>query len=270
MKNIFKYIVPCMAVAFALTSCNSTMDDKASIDAQYEKATTATVALTSAAAEDFQNIAATGAVTNESEVIEVGFQLCASADFASGVKSVACKEVAASFSATIAGLKEQSTYYVRAYAFTKTAGMIVTEGKSVTTPKAPIFPLDGVYTATEYEMNMDDGSWNANKPFEITFEFDKEDPTIVYITNIWGGAMTVKGQYDEAKGIITVPNDQVVFTYEGYGDFTIHGVNDEFTGYTSSVKFQFTALGGKMASGYIAIQNGGEDYSYVYYTMEHK
>ena len=37
MKNIFKYMIPCLAVAFGLTSCNSTMDDKASIDAMYEK-----------------------------------------------------------------------------------------------------------------------------------------------------------------------------------------------------------------------------------------
>ena len=33
MKNIFKYMIPCLAVAFGLTSCNSTMDDKAAIDA---------------------------------------------------------------------------------------------------------------------------------------------------------------------------------------------------------------------------------------------
>ena len=269
MKNFFKYMIPCLAVAFALTSCNSTMDDKASIDAQYARATTATVALSGATGDDFQTISATGAVTNESEIIEVGFQLSESADFASGIKSVASKEVTTSFSGSFTGLKEQTTYYVRAYAFTKTAGMIVTEAKSVATPKAPIFPLDGVYTATEYERD-EDGNWNAGKPFEMTVAIDEEDPTVVYITNIWGGEMTVKGQYDEAKGIITVPNDQVIFNYPGYGDFWIHGVKDDFTGYANAVTFKFTALGGKLASGYMAIQYSDGNYCFVYYTMEHK
>ena len=35
MKKLFKYVIPCLAVTFMMTSCYSTMDDKASIDAQF-------------------------------------------------------------------------------------------------------------------------------------------------------------------------------------------------------------------------------------------
>lgn len=269
MKNIFKYMIPCLAVAFGLTSCNSTMDDKAAIDAMYQKATTAVVTLGNTNADDFQTITVDGAVTNEAEVIEVGFQISKASDFSAGATYYHVDEVVSNFSCTIAGLAEKTTYYVRAYAATRTAGIIFSESKTVTTPAAPIYPLDGVYTATEFERD-EDGNWNAGKPFEMTIAFDEKDPTIVYITNIWGGKMTVKGQYDEAKGTIIVPNDQVIYNYEGYGDFWIHGVKDDFSGYASAVTFKFTALGGKMESGKMAIQYSEGDYTYVYYVMEHK
>ena len=84
MKNIFKLMIPCMAFAFSLTSCDKTMDDKATIDAQYEKATSATVSLGSVSAVDFQTITASANIGSESEVIEEGIQLCASADFDKG------------------------------------------------------------------------------------------------------------------------------------------------------------------------------------------
>ena len=137
MKNIFKLMIPCMAFAFSLTSCDKTMDDKATIDAQYEKATSATVSLGSVSAVDFQTITASANIGSESEVIEEGFQLCASADFDKGITSVPNDTVVSSFSIDFAGLAEQTTYYVRAYAMTRTAGLIVTEPQSVTTPKAP-------------------------------------------------------------------------------------------------------------------------------------
>ena len=84
MKNIFKYMIPCLAVAFGLTSCNSTMDDKSAIDAMYQKATTAVVTMGNTNADDYQTITVDGAVTNEAEVIEVGFQVSKASDFSAG------------------------------------------------------------------------------------------------------------------------------------------------------------------------------------------
>ena len=81
MKNIFKYMIPCLVVAFGLTSCNSTMDDKASIDAMYEKATTAVATMGSTNADDYQTITVNGSVTNQAEVVEVGFQVSKASDF---------------------------------------------------------------------------------------------------------------------------------------------------------------------------------------------
>ena len=271
MKNIFKLMIPCMAFAFSLTSCDKTMDDKASIDAQYERATSATVSLSGVSAVDFQTITASANIGSESEVIEEGIQICASSDFAKGVSSYANDEVASSFSIEIPGLAELTTYYVRAYAMTRTAGLIVTEPQSVTTPKAPIFPLDGTYTVTEWDVEDDHETWTpAAETYEMTITFDEADPTIVNITNIWGGGMTVQGQYDAETGIITVPNMQVIYVHNTYGDVWLRGIDLDEGVYTDCVYFQFTALGGKMVSTSMAAQCAAGDFGYFYLTMEHQ
>ena len=270
MKNIFKLMIPCLAVAFSLASCNDTMDDKSVIDAKYEKASSASVTLTNAEAVDFQSISAAGSVANHTETIEEGVQISTSADFApANVISVANDTVDASFEVAKAGLAEQTTYYVRAYAVTKTAGIIVSESKTVTTPKAPIFPLDGTYIATEWDLN-DDDEWENAGQYEIEVSFDAEDPTIVNITNLWDGGMTIQGQYDEAKGTITVPNYQVIYVHANYGDVWIRGVNSAVTAYTSAVTFTFTALGGKMESTPMGAICSAGSFGYFYVTMEHQ
>ena len=269
MKSILKLMIPCLAVAFTLSSCNDTMDDKAEIDAKYEKASSAAVALTSATAVDFQSMTATASVTNPAETIEVGVQVSPSTDFTSDVITLVNDTSEATFTVTTGGLAEQTTYYVRAYAMTRTAGLIVSSAQTITTPKAPIFPLDGVYTATEWDLN-DNDEWENGGQYEIKIEFDAEDPTIVNITNIWDGGMTIQGQYNEAKGTITVPNMQIIYVHPSYGDVWIRGVNSEVSAYTSAVTFQFTSLGGKMESTPIGAICGAGSFGYFYLTMEHQ
>ncbi len=268
MKNILKLMTPCLAVVFALTSCNDTMDDKSSIDAQFAKEATSTVTLSSAQAVDFQSISASAAVTDLGEVIEEGIQISADAAFTNPT-SVANEEVAASFTCTIAPVAEQTTYYVRAYIATKASGIIVTEAKTVTTPAAPIFPVAGEYVATEYD-NNDDGEWVAAAQYDMTIAQDAEDPTIVYISNLWEGGMTVQGQYDESTGEIIVPNLQTIYVHASYGDVWLRGVNSEVTAYTPYVTFQFTALGGKMVSSPMGAICAAGAFGYFYVTMEHK
>ena len=56
MKNIFKTLIPCLVLALGVSSCYDEMDDKATVDAQYALATTPTVALSSAAADDHSSV----------------------------------------------------------------------------------------------------------------------------------------------------------------------------------------------------------------------
>lgn len=270
MKKIMKLMIPCLAVAFSLTSCYDTMDDKASIDAQYEKASSATVSLGSVTAVDFQTITASASVGNHQEILEEGVQISTNNDFSTNVTSLPNDTIDASFEVEKGGLTELTTYYVRAYAVTKTAGTIVSDVQSVTTPKAPIFPIDGMYIATEWDYNQDTGEWDNGGQYEMAVTFDESDPTIVNITNIWDGGMTIQGQYDAAKGIVLVPNMQVIYVHAKYGDVWIRGVNSAVTAYTSAVQFKFTALGGKMESTPMGAICAAGSFGYFYVTMEHQ
>lgn len=179
-----------------------------------------------------------------------------------------CDELSEVFSASLNGLSEQTLYYVRAYAFTKTGILVFGEATSFTTPKAPIFSLDGIYTATEYELD-DNNEWSLAGQYKIGIEFDANDPTIVYISNIWDGEMTVQGVWDETTGIVTVPNYSTIFLHPSYGDVWMRGVNEDITGYTNDIQFQFTAFGGKIVSTPWAAQCAAGDFGFYRLTMEH-
>jgi hypothetical protein len=48
MKNIFKTLIPCLALSVALTGCYDEMEDKASIDAKFELANTPSLSIANA------------------------------------------------------------------------------------------------------------------------------------------------------------------------------------------------------------------------------
>ena len=266
MKNIFKLMIPCLAVAFSLTSCNDTMDDKASIDAQYEKASSTTASITGATAIDYQTIAGAGSVSSTSDVIEEGIQISTSSDFSADILSIPNDTIEASYELGASGLKELTTYYVRAYAMVKNGKIVVSESTTVTTPKMPLFSLDGAYSCVEYDLETGEPA----DPYEVTVEFDAEDPTIVHITNIWDGGMTVTGQYDEATGLVIVPNYEVIYVHPSYGDVWMRGVLADLSNYDSQIVFQFTAMGGTLVSTPFAAQCSAGNFGFLWVEMTHK
>ena len=220
MKNIFKFMVPFMALALTLVSCEDTMDDKSSIDNQFAKATNATVSLGSLVAVDYQTIKATGSVANPSSIIEEGIQLSTDANFATAILSIPNDTIAESFEITYSGANYETDYYVRAYAVTKTAGTIVTAAQMVTTPTPPLiitwkklgkatyredcfttfWNVDNlVYSLDLYECEQIPGWYHLMNPYGAAYEYNEdgdfdtskdyyldihaEDPTAVYIGN---------------------------------------------------------------------------------------
>lgn len=268
MKNILKYMIACLVAVLALASCDSTMDDKATIDAKYLTGTNTTATVSAVTAIDYQTVEATGAVSATDDVIEVGIQLSPEVDFAKNVISVTHDTIESTFTVSKGGLAELTTYYVRAYAVTRAGGIVVSEAQTATTPKTPIFSLNGTYSAIEYDLN-DDDEWESTDQYNVTVEFDEEDPTIVNITNIWDRGMTVQGQYDEKTGVVTVPNNQVIYVHKTYGNVWVRGLAPDLSGYTSDVKFTFTKIGGKMVSTPFAAQCDAGNFAIMYLSMEH-
>ena len=266
MKKIFKYLIPCMAFALALTSCNETMDDKAVIDGKYESFDIPEFSVSSAAAMNYESALLTGAVSDLDNVQEVGFQVATDAQF-TNAQIVTCEEVSALFSAEIEGLTEKTTYYARAYVFTKTGVTLYSEATSFTTPKAPIYSIDGAYTVTEYDANTGE----VNGTYQMNVTFDGTNPNKVYISNIWDGGETIQGVYDEATNTISVPTNQNIYYYDGYGYVIARGVNDAITAFVNKITFTFTPLGGTMVSSIMQAYLPAASYSFgfFYVSMKH-
>ena len=246
-----------MAVAFSLTSCNDTMDDKAVIDAKYEILDNPIVAVSSAEATTYETGVASGAVSDVENAQEVGFQVSTDAQF-STYDVFVCGEVAPSFSAELSGLEEKTTYYVRAYVFTKTGQTVYSESISFKTPKAPYYNVNGTYTVVDY--NAQTGAV-ASDPYTMSVTFADGSDTEVEIYNLWDGGKTIMGVWDAEKSTITVPTDQLIYVHPTYGDVVASALNNAITQYIDDITFSFTSLGGSMQStpwqAYVPAAGGG-------------
>ena len=274
MKNIFKFIIPCMALALSFTSCNETMDEKAVIDAQNESAfSTPTVTITSATAPAYNCLTVNVSVADPNNVAEQGIQFSETNSFTMD-DCIPNETVDASFSIDVKDLEEVSTYYVRAYAVGKNGKVVYTETQSVTTPEAPPVPLEGTYTASEYSIR--ETGIVLEGTYQVSVAFEEGSTEIVNITNIWDAGTTVKGLYDAETNTIMVPSQQLIYTDPTYGPLWLMGLTDDLTNFASAVTFTFKPRGGAMKSSYWAclITTGayaGYTYNYEsYLEMQHE
>lgn len=245
MKKLFKYVIPCLAVTFMMTSCYSTMDDKASIDAQFAQYANPVVNQAVASATTFETGTATASVGSLENVQEVGFQLSTDASFSS-YDTYVCEEVSESFSTSFEGLEEQTTYYVRSYVFTKTGIAVYGEATSFTTPKSPIYEIEGTYSATTQRLNFDTGDFEPGYTNKVTISYVEGSTTEINITNLYNKDETLTASYDPETGEIVIPAGQLVMNHESYGPVTLTGVNLNEGSFTDEVKLKFTSLGGKI------------------------
>lgn len=260
MKNIFKTLIPCLALTLGLTGCYDEMDDKAVIDAQYALAGAPTVSMSSATANDHSSATVTASISTVEGVVESGFMVAGSSDFANAKAYIV--ENAASISAQVTGLAELTTYYVKAYAYLGDGRMVYSEPTTVTTLEAPSFELAGTYAATEYDASTGE----AAGTYDVTIEVNG---TEVKITNLWDGGMTVTGTYDEATQTVTIPTEQLIFVHANYGDVFMMAI-DGSANYIDAVTCQFTPKGGFFKTSYWAAVCAAGTFGYSWVEMAHK
>lgn len=268
MKNLFKYIIPCLAVALTLTSCYDTKDDKAGIDASYESkyaTPTASIQVT-APAHNTVNVSLT--VDDPSLVAEQGIQLSMTNDFAE-IDTYVNDTIEAVYSEEIGGFEELTTVYVRGYAMGRNGQVVYTSVQSITTPEAPQTPLAGTYTVIEVDRN-NAGAWvPAAETYQMTVAFEEGSEEIVNITNIWDGGKTVQGVYDVATHTITVPNYQILYVHPSYGEVWIQGFKPDMSDYSDAVTFTFNPRGGRMVSTPMGAICALGAFGYFYLDMQH-
>ncbi|MGN0213506.1 MAG: hypothetical protein ACI4AH_01710 [Muribaculaceae bacterium] len=259
MKKLFKILVPCLAIVAGLASCDDEMGSKASIDAQFEKPSNVSATVTKADAIDFSSFSAEGSVSSTEGVLEVGFLYADNADL-NNATAVAAEEVTTSFAITVGDMKDNTTYYVCAYAFTKTEGMVKSEVKSLTLPKAPEFEdtyLFGTYMALDTDLDtgeIDGGAYGV-KIEQYNGLYNK-----VAITNIWGGGMTIIGTVDFENKTITTDPSSIIYVHPTYGNVYFYGLvfpADGGYAYTRSCAFNYDAEGNVDSEYWAAVCSAG-------------
>ncbi len=232
-----------MVLAVGFTSCYDEMDDKAVVDAKYELANVPTVTLSATNVIDYSSASVTASLSSAEGVAEVGFMVADNADF-SGAKIYIASAVSSSIEQALAGLAEQTTYNVKAYAYLGDGRMVYSDASSFTTPQAPPLSTEMLsgktYTATVT-------SYFGNKySFDVTLVADAADPTKIYVQNLdpyfasYGytaakGYNSFVGVLDSEAETITVAQGQAV----GYGDVALgvfdNADPDAATGYSDLV-----------------------------------
>lgn len=260
--------MPCLAFFACLTSCDDEMGAKADIDNAFASTEQPAVTMT-AAQVNITTISMTGAVDNIDNVLEVGFQVSETEDFAS-CESYPAATVEQSFAVNVSELEEMTTYYVRPYAVTRAAGTAVGAVSAVTTSVLPTYALDGTYTVTEYKFDSKNEVWQKeNGSYTMDIRFVQGSTTNVEITGLWGGDKTIDGIYDAATQTVIVPSEQVIDVDSKYGDVYAIGVNDAITAYTANIVFKFTPKGGKMLSGNFSAQVEAGNFGFYKVEMVH-
>ena len=220
MKKLFKYILPFMAVAITLVSCEDLMDDKSAIDSKYAKASSAAVSLGSVQAVDYQTITATASVANPGEVIEEGIQLSTDANFGADILSIPNSEVAESFEITYGSAAYETNYYVRAYAVTKTAGTILSDVQSVTTPTPPLILTWKSLGKATYREDCFSTFWNVdNLVYKLDLQECEQIPGYYRLMNPYGAAYGYNedGDFDASKDYyLEIHAEDPTAVYIGY------------------------------------------------------
>ncbi len=260
--------MPCLAFLACLTSCDDEMGAKADIDNAFASTELPAVTMT-AAQVNFTTISMTGSVDNIDNVLEVGFQVSKTEDFAS-CESYPAATVAQSFAVNVSELEEMTTYYVRPYAVTRAAGTAVGAVGTVTTSVIPTYTLDGTYTVTEYEFDSDNEVWQKeNGTYTMDIHFVQGSTTNVEITGLWRGDKTIVGTYDAATQTVSVPSSQVITVHSSYGNVYAVGVNDAISAYTANIVFKFTPKGGKMVSSNFSARVDAGNFGFYKVEMVH-
>ena len=249
MKNIFKTLIPCLVLAVGFTGCYDEMEDKASIDAKYELANVPTVSLSNANAIDYASASVAASLSSVEGVVEAGFMVAANADF-SGAKLYAASVVSSSFEQALAGLAEQTTYNVKAYAYLGDGRMVYSEASSFTTPQAPALSAE-LLTGKTYTGTSTSVLYGDSYTMNVTLVADAADPTKIYVQNLdpyfasYGynaanGFNIFEGVLDVEAETITVAQGQKIGYYDvalvafdnadpdaaaGYSDLVIKVVN---------------------------------------------
>lgn len=221
MKNIFKTLIPCLALSVALVGCYDEMDDKDVVEAGFASIPAPAVTLNNVTVDGYSGFTLDGAVNSLDNVMEVGFMVSADAEFTNPTIATV-DEPATNFNLSVTGLKDDMTYYIRTYAYTK-AGMTFSEVQNATLPKAPEFAdkyLFGNYYAADYT-----SAGVLDYEYQVSIKQHNGIWNQISIKGLYGYDGTITATVDFENKIITTSPYSVLYINSTYGDVWMWGLD---------------------------------------------
>jgi len=228
MKKFFSMSVVLAVMALFCVSCSDTMDDKSDVEKGFAKYAVPAMTL-AAEVEAYNTASAVITVDNAEGILEEGVYVVDEDGYGTYLTA---KDVEEECELTVDILDELSTYELYPYVMMKSGEIIVGEkAVKVTTPKMPVFTVDGDYIVTEYEYNYDTEKYDEEaETYTMTITFtsgNEEEGGEVAIYNLWGSESTVSGTYDAETKTISIPAGQVIAEHGTYGEMWIEGDSDD-------------------------------------------
>ena len=163
-------------------------------------------------------------------------------------------------------MNENTTYYVRTYAVTANSGIVTSESKTIKTPVAPVYSIDGTYTAIQYDAQGKE----EPESYKVQINYVAGSETSVEIFNIFNGGQKITGTYKKADGTLVIPTDQIVMLHPSYGEVLMKGVDDAIENYTKTISCSFTAKGGTLITGNWQASCSAGSFGFFYLSMKHE
>ena len=170
------------------------------------------------------------------------------------------------FTVNASNLNENTTYYVRTYAVTANSGIVTSESKTIKTPVAPVYSIDGTYTAIQYDAQGKE----EPESYKVQINYVAGSETSVEIFNIFNGGQKITGTYNKADGTLVIPTDQIVMLHPSYGEVLMKGVDDAIENYTKTISCSFTAKGGTLITGNWQASCSAGSFGFFYLSMKHE
>ena len=244
-KYLFLSITSLLLASFMVACEDEDTPSKSDFDIEYDASIAPTISTTDVVVLNFSTVKITGSLEVKTDkVLEIGAMLSTDEQFTNSIICAAA-DLNTPFTVNASNLNENTTYYVRTYAVTANSGIVTSESKTIKTPVAPVYSIDGTYTAIQY-----DAQGKAEpESYKVQINYVAGSETSVEIFNIFNGGQKITGTYNKADGTLVIPTDQIVMLHPSYGEVLMKGVDDAIENYTKTISCSFTAKGGTLITG---------------------
>lgn len=215
-------------MALFCVSCTDTMDDKSDVENGFAKYAVPAMGIT-ADVESYSSASVHLTADKVGGVLEQG--VCVVDENGDEIFMTA-DSVAEKCEMLVNCFAELSTYELFPYVMMKSGEIVKGEkGVKITTPKMPVFTVEGEYIVTEWEYDWDMEDYvqeSETYPMTITFTSgNEEEGGTLSIYNLWGSEVSVTGTYDPETKSITIAKDQVIAEDPEFGNMWIAGETED-------------------------------------------